>query len=151
MKPPYAIGSVPSLSGHAIVYRWRSLPRVRRHRASKPQGSSDWVLPWHITMDQLIFAMDRIVTIVSLTRVLVFGLVALASSLPLCGKVPRLILKKTNRLTQAVVFSRRHFLCGALLWNCSSAEREGLYIYACTKCNGNAQQNPSTAASCVTT
>ena len=38
MKPPYAIGSVPSLSGHAIAYRWRSLPRVRRHRASKPQG-----------------------------------------------------------------------------------------------------------------
>ena len=36
MKPPYAIGSVPSLSGHAIAYRWRSLPRVRRHRASKP-------------------------------------------------------------------------------------------------------------------
>ena len=38
MKPPYAIGSVPSLSSHAIAYRWRSLPRVRRHRASKPQG-----------------------------------------------------------------------------------------------------------------
>ena len=28
MKPPYAIGSVPSLSGHAVAYRWRSLPRV---------------------------------------------------------------------------------------------------------------------------
>ena len=56
MKPPYAIGSVPSLSGHAIAYRWRSLPRVRRHRASKPQGSSERVLPWRITMDQLIFA-----------------------------------------------------------------------------------------------
>ena len=56
MKLPYAIGSVPSLSGHAIAYRWRSLPRVRRHRASKPQGSSEWVLPWQITMDQLIFA-----------------------------------------------------------------------------------------------
>ena len=41
MKPPYAIGSVPSLSGHAIAYRWRSLPRVRRHRASKPQGTSE--------------------------------------------------------------------------------------------------------------
>ena len=35
--PPYAIGSVPSLSSHAIVYQWRSLPRVRRHRASSPQ------------------------------------------------------------------------------------------------------------------
>ena len=56
LKPPYAIGSVPSLSGHAIAYRWRSLPRVRRHRASKPQGSSERVLPWQITMDQLTFA-----------------------------------------------------------------------------------------------
>ena len=56
MKPPYAIGSVPSLSGHAIAYRWRSLPRVRWHRASKPQGSSERVLPWQITMDHLIFA-----------------------------------------------------------------------------------------------
>ena len=26
MKPPYAIGSVPSLWGHAIAYRWHSLP-----------------------------------------------------------------------------------------------------------------------------
>ena len=56
MKPLYAIGSVPSLSGHAIAYRWRSLPRVRGHRASKPQGSSEQVLPWQVTMDQLIFA-----------------------------------------------------------------------------------------------
>ena len=39
-KPPYAIRSVPSLSGHANAYRWRSTPRARRHRASKPQGSS---------------------------------------------------------------------------------------------------------------
>ena len=61
MKPPYAIGSVPSLSGHAIAYRWRSLPRVCRHRASKPQGSSERVLPWQITMDQLIFASRRTV------------------------------------------------------------------------------------------
>ena len=56
MKPPYAIGSVPSLSGHAIAYRWRSLPRVRRHRASKPQGSSKRILPWQVTMDQLMCA-----------------------------------------------------------------------------------------------
>ena len=56
MKPPYAIGSVPSLSSHAVAYRCRSLPRVRRHRASKPQGNSERVLPWQITMDQLIFA-----------------------------------------------------------------------------------------------
>ena len=45
LKQPYAIGPVQSLSGHAIAYRWRSLPRVRRHRASRPQGSSEQVLP----------------------------------------------------------------------------------------------------------
>ena len=57
LKPPYAIGSVPSLSGHhAISYRWRSLPRVRRYRASKPQGSSGRVLPWQVTMNHLICA-----------------------------------------------------------------------------------------------
>ena len=28
------VGSVPSLSGHANAYRWRSLPRVRRRRTS---------------------------------------------------------------------------------------------------------------------
>ena len=55
LLPPYAIGSVPSLSGHAIPYRWHSLPRVRRHGASKPQGSSERVLPWQVTMDQSIF------------------------------------------------------------------------------------------------
>ena len=38
------------------MYRWRSLPRVRRHRASKPQGSSERVLPWQVTMDQLVCA-----------------------------------------------------------------------------------------------
>ena len=54
LKPPYAIGStIPSLSGHAIVYRWRSLPRVRRQRASKPQGSSERVLPWQVTIASL--------------------------------------------------------------------------------------------------
>ena len=42
LKPPYAIGSVPSLSGHAIAYRRHSLPRVHRHRASSPQGSSGY-------------------------------------------------------------------------------------------------------------
>ena len=56
MKPSYAIGSVPSLSSHANAYRWRSLPRVRRHMASKPQGSSERVLPWQVTMEQLICA-----------------------------------------------------------------------------------------------
>ena len=40
LKPSYAIGSVPSLSGHAIAYQCRSLPRVRRHRTRSPQDSS---------------------------------------------------------------------------------------------------------------
>ena len=56
MKPPYDIGSVLNLSGHANAYRWRSLPRVRRHRASKPQGSVERVLPWQVTIDQLVCA-----------------------------------------------------------------------------------------------
>ena len=56
LKPPYAIGSVPSLSGRAIAYRWRSLPRVHRHRVSSLQGSSKRLLPWPVTMDQLICA-----------------------------------------------------------------------------------------------
>ena len=55
-KPSYAIGSVPSLLGHAIACRWRSLPRVRRHRAGSLRGSSKRVLPWQVTMDQLICA-----------------------------------------------------------------------------------------------
>ena len=62
---------------------------------------------------------DRCVTIVNLTQVLgycVVGVVLESSSI-LYGKVPRLAVKKTNRLTQAVVFFQRHFLCGALLCN----------------------------------
>ena len=54
--PPYAIGPVPSLSTHAVAYRWRSLLRVRRHRASSPQGSSNNECCFYITMDQLICA-----------------------------------------------------------------------------------------------
>ena len=50
------MGSVPSLSGHATAYRWRSLPIVRRHRASKPLGSSSNGCCLCITMDQLICA-----------------------------------------------------------------------------------------------
>ena len=60
MKPPYAIGSGVSpefIGPRNCIHRWRSLPRVRRHRASKPQGSSERVLPWQVTiMDQLICA-----------------------------------------------------------------------------------------------
>ena len=39
-----------------FAYRWRSLPRVGRHRASKPQGSSKRVLPWQVPINQLICA-----------------------------------------------------------------------------------------------
>ena len=73
MKPPYAIGSVPSLSGHANAYRWRSLPRARRHRASKPQGSSERVLPWQITMDQLIFASLSHIIVASNQTTIIIG------------------------------------------------------------------------------
>ena len=41
VKPPAAVGSIPSLSGHSIAYRRCSLLRVRRHRASSPEGSSN--------------------------------------------------------------------------------------------------------------
>ena len=44
-------------------------------------------------------------------------------------------VNKTNRLTQAVVFFRRHFLCGALLCNCSSAKREGLSTHVQRECS----------------
>ena len=56
LKPSCAIGSVPSLSVHAIAYRWRSLQRVHRHRSSKPQCSSSNGCYLCITMDQLICA-----------------------------------------------------------------------------------------------
>ena len=62
-------------------------------------------------------------------------LVVLASSPTLYGKVPCVILKKTSRLTQAVVFFRRHFLCGALSCNCSSAGCEGLSTHVQRKCS----------------
>ena len=85
MKPPYAIRSVRSLSGHAIAYRWRSLPRVRRHRVSKPQGSSERVLPWQITMDQLIFASlshTHYWYEVGMLKVPAYGLVGQGSAVP---------------------------------------------------------------------
>ena len=45
-----------SPSGHAITHRWAFTTESRRHRASKPQCSSERVLPWQVTMDQLICA-----------------------------------------------------------------------------------------------
>ena len=49
-------------SGQSRVYRVTQLRtegvhyRVRRHRTSSPQGSSERVLPWQVTMDQSICA-----------------------------------------------------------------------------------------------
>ena len=98
MKPPYAIGSAPSLSGHAIAYRWRSLPTVRRHRASKPQGSSERVLPWQVTMDQLIFA--------SLSHTHYWYEVGML-------KVPAAVPKKEYCTTVQCLLPNFHFECGS--------------------------------------
>ena len=38
--PSADIGSVPSFLGHTIAYRWRSAPRVRRHRTSSPRAGA---------------------------------------------------------------------------------------------------------------
>ena len=51
-KPPYGIGAVPRLSGHAIAYDGA-------HSESPPtkgQDSSKWMLPWQVIMDQLKYA-----------------------------------------------------------------------------------------------
>ena len=50
----HTIGSVPSLSGRAIAYRLCSLPRVRWHRTSSPQGSSSDGCCLCITTDQML-------------------------------------------------------------------------------------------------
>ena len=59
-KPQYAIGLVSNLSGHhAIIYcvpMAFTTERPPAQRASKPQGSSERMLPWQVTMDQLICA-----------------------------------------------------------------------------------------------
>ena len=81
---------------------------------------------------------DRRITTISLTQVLVSCVagVVLESSSILYGKVPRLAVKNTNRLTQAVVFFRRHYyLCGALLCTCSSAERGGPSTHVQRECS----------------
>ena len=54
LPAPNTIGSVSSLSCHAIAYRWRSLSRVRWHRASSPQGSSSKGCCLCITTDQML-------------------------------------------------------------------------------------------------
>lgn len=39
-KQTCIIGLVSSLSDYAIYHRWRSPPRIRRHKAGSPQGST---------------------------------------------------------------------------------------------------------------
>ena len=85
---------------------------------------------------------DRSVTIVSLTQVLVqcvvgVWLIVLASSSTLYGKVPRLILKETSRLTQAAVVSEGIF-CAARC--CVIFHRQSMKVYLHMS-NGNVQQN----------
>ena len=74
-------------------------------------------------------------------------LILLAASLSsiLYGKVPRLIVKKTNRLTQAVVFFKGIF-CAARCWEI--VYRQSVKVYLHNMYNGNVQQNPLCAASC---
>ena len=55
-EPPYAIKSVPCLSGRAIAYRCHSPPRVHQHSAGCPQGSSSNGCCLCITMDQIMCA-----------------------------------------------------------------------------------------------
>ena len=74
----------------------------------------------------------------------VVWLVELASSSMLDGKVPRLIVKKTNRLKQAVVFFEGIFCAERC---CVIVHRQSVKVYL-HMYNGNVQQNPSCAASC---
>ena len=58
-RRPFIYLNHRTLAGQSRVYRithrWRLImPRVRRHRASTPQGSSERVLPWQITIAQII-------------------------------------------------------------------------------------------------
>ena len=57
--PPTAIGSAPSLSGHANACRKRLLPRILRHRVSCPQGSSSKGYCLFRKADQLILCVAR--------------------------------------------------------------------------------------------
>ena len=53
MKPPYAIGSVPSLSGHAVAYRCGV--NCRESAGTGPVNLNfEQMLRWQVTMDRLI-------------------------------------------------------------------------------------------------
>ena len=58
--PPTAIGSAPSLSGHAIACRKRLLPRILRYRVSCPQGSSSKGYCLFRKADQLTLCVARL-------------------------------------------------------------------------------------------
>ena len=59
--PPTPIGSAPSLSGHAIAYRKRLLPRTLWRRVSCPQGSSSkGYCLFRKKADQLILCVARL-------------------------------------------------------------------------------------------
>ena len=61
-RHPYIYLNRLTPSGQSRVYRVTQLHtdgvhcRERWHKASKPQGSSERVLPWQVTMDQLTYA-----------------------------------------------------------------------------------------------
>ena len=71
-------------------------------------------------------------------------LVELASFSILYGKVPRLIVKKTIRLTQAVAFFESIF-CAELC--CVIVHRQSVKVYL-HMYSGNVQENPSCVGSC---
>ena len=73
-------------------------------------------------------------------------LIVLASSSTLYEKVPRLILKKTSRLAQAVVVSEGIFCAVPYFVN---FHRQSVKVYL-HMYNGNVQQNPLCVESCVT-
>ena len=119
MKPPYAIGSVPSLLGHVIAYRWHSLPRVRRHRASKPQGSSLRVLPWQIVMDQLIFASlshTHYWYEVDMLKVRYKGLVLSRKPLIRCNKGSKICISSSKPPQRLALSFHFPYLCRHLLY-----------------------------------
>ena len=53
---PYPVDPYSAICDDYTYIHTYILPRVRWLRASKPQSSSERVLPWQVTMDQLICA-----------------------------------------------------------------------------------------------
>ena len=91
---PHTIGSVPSLSGHAIAYRLRSLPRVRWPRASSPQGSSSNGCCLCITMDQMLLC----------SSLFTHPLLIHSENVQIIGCIQSTVYKYQNISTTAVVY-----------------------------------------------